>query len=98
MCSAATWRGTDLRRAVTARRSPSGRPGVLALAALLLAACGEAGEETTTTVPPTIAAPTTAVPSTTLPVAAPLVVEGPGSYDGELVSGGLVRHFVLVVP
>jgi len=75
----------------------------LALAALLLAACGEAAEETATTVPPSTvppitAPPTTVSPGTTLPVAAPLVVEGPGRYDGEVVSGGLLRHFVLVVP
>ncbi|HUU62133.1 MAG TPA: PHB depolymerase family esterase, partial [Acidimicrobiia bacterium] len=71
----------------------SGPSGALALVTLLLAACAEAGGATTTA-----AAPTAAAPSTSLPVAAPLVVEGPGRYDGEVVSGGLLRRFVLVVP
>ncbi len=72
--------------AVTRRRQPV--LAVLAVAAVLVAACGGGGGETTTTAPPT----------TAQPVAAPLVVEGPGRYDGEVVSGGLLRHFVLVVP
>lgn len=59
-----------------------------AVLAAALAGCGQAGETTTTAAPA----------STTLPVAAPLVVEGPGRYEGEVVSGELVRRFVLVVP
>jgi len=55
--------------------------------ATALAACGEAGEATTTT-----------PVSITVPVAAPLVVEGPGRYEGEVVSGGQLRRFLLVVP
>ena len=76
-----------------ARRAQSGRVPVIALAAVLLAACAEAGEATTTTT-----VPVTTVPITTVPAAAPLVVEGPGRYEGEVVSEGLLRRFVLVVP
>ncbi len=36
--------------------------------------------------------------TTTLPAAAPLVVDGPGRYQAEVFSGGLVRRFLLVVP
>ena len=70
----------------TARR---GRGAIVAavLVAFALAACGEAGEATTS-----------APAATSVPVAAPLVVEGPGRYEGQLASGGQLRHFVLVVP
>jgi polyhydroxybutyrate depolymerase len=66
-----------------------GRPVVVAVVlAAVLAACGDAGGSTTTSV----------ATSTTLPEAAPLLVEDPGRYEGEVVSGGLLRRFVLVVP
>jgi polyhydroxybutyrate depolymerase len=90
------------------RRPPAGpsapaswrrRRVVLALAAAgaaLAAACGGAGEAITTT---TTATTTTATStSVRVPVARPLAVEGPGRYDGEVFSGGLLRRFVLVVP
>ena len=89
----------------TARRPPSGpavspsrrrRRAVLALlaaGAVLPAACGGAREAVTTT---TMSSSTTT--SVGVPAARPLAVEGPGRYDGEVVSGGLLRRFVLVVP
>lgn len=81
------------------RISPAGPPGgrgrpspaLAAIAVLsgviLLAACGAATEP-----------PTTGEGGTTAPQASPLVVEGPGRYEGEIVSTGLLRRFVLVVP
>lgn len=61
-------------------------PAVALAVALVSAGCREGAEPATTTGPET--------PAT----ASPLVVEGPGRYEGEVVSGGLVRNFVLVVP
>lgn len=55
---------------------------------VLLAACGDAAGPATTSGQPTAAEP----------VASALVVDGPGRYEGELVSGGVVRRFVVVVP
>jgi polyhydroxybutyrate depolymerase len=49
-----------------------------------------APDTTTTTLPP--------VTTTTLAAAAPLEVDGPGRYQAEVLSGGLVRRFLLVVP
>lgn len=60
---------------------------------LLLAACGQSGTEWATST----ASATTPVP-TTGPVASPLVVGGPGRYEAEVLSAGLRRRFVLVVP
>lgn len=65
------------------------RAGAAGLAvAALLGACGHAAEP----------AATTSEPTTPPPVASPLVVGGPGRYQGEVVSGGLLRRFVVVVP
>jgi polyhydroxybutyrate depolymerase len=73
---------------LVARSARCRLPAIGLAAAVALGACGDAAEPATTT----------AGPVPTLPVAAPLVVEGPGRYDGEVVSGGLLRGFVLVVP
>lgn len=87
-----------------ARHARSGPVPVIALATVLLAACAQVGEATTTTTTtagttvPETTVPETTVPETTVPVAATLVVEGPGRYEGEVFSGGLLRRFVLVVP
>lgn len=61
---------------------------VLALLSLGAVSCGGAAAPSATTAPP----------SATSPSAAPFQVAGPGRYEGELVSGGLLRRFVLVVP
>jgi polyhydroxybutyrate depolymerase len=61
---------------------------VVLLSAVVLASCSNEGGATTSTT----------VPGTTVPVAVPLVVNGPGRYGGEVASGGLLRRFVLVVP
>lgn len=57
---------------------------------------------TTTTVTTTTVATTTtaatATTTTTPRAATPLVVDGPGRYEAEVLSGGLVRRFLLVVP
>ena len=60
-----------------------------------------ASSTTTAAAPATTAATTTAAPATTtttLPAVEPLVVDGPGRYEAEVLSGGLVRRFVLFVP
>ena len=73
------------------------------------AACGTeeaSGTMTASTVTVTTAAAATSTSTTTLPppttttlaVAAPLEVDGPGRYQAEVLSGGLVRRFLLVVP
>lgn len=53
----------------------------------VVAACGETQQATTTAPVPT-----------TPPAATPPVVNGPGRYEGEVISGGLLRNFVLVIP
>lgn len=90
MCCAAMWRGSEAADGVTGvERSARLVRSVVAVTALcfVIAACGEA-EQVTTTAP---------VPATT-PLATPLVVDGPGRYEGEVISGGLLRSFVLVIP
>jgi polyhydroxybutyrate depolymerase len=65
------------------------------------AATTSASSTTTAAAPATTASTTTAAPATTittLPAVAPLVVDGPGRYEAEVLSGGLVRRFVLFVP
>ncbi len=94
-------------------RSPWARRGAaLSLLVGLAAACGGGPAATTTsaTSAPTSTAAalttTTSAPTTTTAVTttsalvevAPLVVDGPGRYEAEVLSGGLVRRFLLVVP
>jgi polyhydroxybutyrate depolymerase len=62
----------------------------LTLASLALAACAATAATTTT------AASTTT--TTTIVEAEPLAVDGPGTYDGEVLSGGGIRRFTLHVP
>jgi polyhydroxybutyrate depolymerase len=60
-----------------------------AAGSLLLSACSATAATTTT------AASTT---TTTILEADPLVLDGPGTYDGEVLSGGGIRRFTLYVP
>jgi len=59
---------------------------------LVAAACSTGALPASTSTGATIAVTTSA------PEAVPLQVDGPGRYEADLVSGGLVRRFVLFVP
>jgi polyhydroxybutyrate depolymerase len=64
---------------------------VLIVAALFAAGCGAAEPAAAPVGIPD-------VPSASVPTAAPLVIDGPGRYDGEVVSDGVLRSFVVHVP
>jgi len=53
---------------------------------------------TTTTTPATTTTASAPATTTTLSVVSPLELDGPGRYQAEVLSGGLVRRFLLVVP
>ena len=86
-------------------RLTTSRLTLVCLVALAGAACGAAADppttvaaSTTTTIANATSTTVTAPTTTTMPAVAPLEVAGPGHYEVEVLSGGLVRRFLLVVP
>jgi len=66
-----------------------------AVASLVISACSATAATTTTASTTTTAA---SMMTTTIVEADTLVVDGPGSYDAEVLSGGVIRRFTLDVP
>lgn len=76
----------------------SGGPTTTIAATGTTAAASTTTSSTAAASPAGPASPAPTTTSATMPAAAPLAVSGPGRYEVELVSGGLVRRFLLVVP